>query len=93
MRDKSLKNFRNITNDDADDNDNSDNDDENRAEVVHDAVDTGESSGEKLANNINDELEYVGEDEEKQEVDQSDKSDDEDAQDLSLIHISQGIVR
>jgi hypothetical protein len=50
--------------------------DELRAEVMTDALDTGESLGEKMLSKMNDELEYVGEEQEKHEIDtESEKSD------------------
>lgn len=72
VRDKSIKNFKNIhdQNDDKEDDEESD-------EINHDVVDSGDSIGEKLMNKINDELEYEGEDQEKEELDDEKNSEDE----------------
>ena len=72
VRDKSMRNFKNI-------NATNENDEENEEnlEVGNDVLDSGESSGEKLLSKIDDELEYVGEEQEKNEIDEANSDDDE----------------
>ena len=53
-------------------------DEQDMGEVANDAADMGESSGEKLVNNMNDELEYVGEEQEKKEIDEKSENEDDD---------------
>ena len=72
VRDKSMKNFKNIH-----DRDNEKELDEESEEINHDVMDSGDSLGEKLMNKINDELEYEGEDQEKEELDEEKNSEDE----------------
>ncbi len=83
VRDKSLKNFKNIRESNKE---NNDDDNEENDEVLNDVMDSGESSGEKLLNKIDDEIEYEGEEQEKNEIDGDQKnSDDEDGEnDLSV---------
>jgi hypothetical protein len=66
VREKAMRNFRNI-NPAGDDDEGFDQDD------LAEMRESGESSGEKLLNNINDELEYVGEEEEKDEIGDEDE--------------------
>ena len=77
VRDKSMKNFKNINADNEDDDDNGDADADN--EVKADVLDSGEAYGEKMLNKADDELEYVGEDEEQKQLNQeeNDTSDDD----------------
>ncbi len=64
IRDKSMKNLKNI-NTNGEDNDEANEIDKDDADNVRES---GESSGEKLLERVNDELEYIGEDEEKNEL-------------------------
>jgi hypothetical protein len=82
VRDKSMKNFRNINNLDDEENvdagggvvPDADDELEINARDVHEA---GESSGEKMLNKIDDEVEYLGEDEERGELKMSSDEDDD----------------
>jgi DNA-directed RNA polymerase I subunit RPA1 len=69
VRDKSMRNYRNIRVDEDGGNDGIDQDD------ADDAMESGGSDGAKLLDKINDELEYVGEEEEKDEVGEQDESE------------------
>jgi DNA-directed RNA polymerase I subunit RPA1 len=75
VRDKSLKNFKNI-NTETNENDDEDNVDKDMAAEV---LDSGEAYGEKILNKVDDELEYVGEDEEERQLNQNENeiSDDD----------------
>jgi DNA-directed RNA polymerase I subunit RPA1 len=70
IRDKSMKNMKNINTNGDDNDDNIDKDD------MDNAREGGESSGEKLLQRVDDELEYIGEDEEKNEIGESWLSDE-----------------
>ena len=72
VRDQSMRNFRNINTGLGNDEDGADDDD------LNEMRDSGESSGEKLLNKVNDELEYVGEEEEKNEIGEENEDDLED---------------
>jgi DNA-directed RNA polymerase I subunit RPA1 len=70
VRDKSMKNFRNINTDE--------NDEAVDQDDMNEMRESGESSGEKLLNKVNDELEYVGEDEERDEIGESNEDEGDD---------------
>lgn len=74
VRDKSMRNMRNI-NQEADGE--VDEDEVEDREIRNDVMDSGESMGEKLLNNMNDELEYVGEEQERNEMISEEKDSDE----------------
>ena len=75
VRDKSMKNFKNINTEEDEEADN----------VLDEAKHTGESMGEELRDKIDDELEYVGEEQEeseiKREANESNDDDDDDDED------------
>ncbi len=81
IRDKSMKNFKNINREGDENGEETDDEDE----IGHDANDTGDSTGEKLRMNVNDELEYVGEEQEKAELDNDDKSDSDEPEEVEEL--------
>lgn len=73
VRDKSMKNLKNINQDGAENEDDAVED----REMANDVLDAGESMGEKLLNKINDELEYEGEEQEKDEINGKESDEEE----------------
>lgn len=76
VRDKNMKNFRNINlnrmgNEQGEEVDEEDND------VTDEAIQGGDSMGEELMNKIDDELEYVGEEQEEDEIKGANGADDD----------------
>ena len=79
VRDKAMRNFQNI-NPDGEDNDGIDQDD------LNELRESGEAGGEKLLNKVNDELEYVGEEEEKNEIGEVDEDDNNEEEEDGLLN-------
>ena len=82
VRDKSMKNFKNINTGEGENGD---------EDEVDDEIDAGESMGEKLMNNIDDELEYVGEEQEKKELDENDSSNDDEDEEVNEENEETGV--
>ena len=82
VRDKSMKNFKNINTENNNDDDDENGDAGVDKDVAADVMESGEAYGEKLLNKADDELEYVGEDEEEKQLNQNENDesldDDED---------------
>ena len=81
VRDKSMKNMRNINGGEGakgDGGDDDDDDDDANGASREDVMESGESSGEKALAKRDDELEYVGEDEERNAIDSDDDDDNDD---------------
>jgi len=85
VRDKSMKNFKNINTENGDDDENGDG--EVDKDVAADVMESGEAYGEKLLSKADDELEYVGEDEEEKQLNQNENEEsiDEDEENMGDI--------
>ena len=82
VRDKSMKNFKNINTENEPDDDDNDADANVDRDLAADVLESGEAYGEKLLNKADDELEYVGEDEEEKQLNPNGDGDDDSVSDV-----------